>query len=232
MYLLLVIFGAIVLLVTLLLYRLYKEDKENRALIATVTDLNRGNNAEHNMILQLLKSGIAPTDIYHDLLLVSNNGRTAQIDIVCITQIGVLVIEVKDYSGWLYGSVHQNQWTQVLNYGKEKYKFYNPILQNKTHIDAIKQCAPDIAALPYHSIIVFDGDCDLKTSLALPTDTAVLHKVHLADYIQQLLKHTTIIPATDYDKLRTMLKEAEANATQPDLIKLHKERVRHAATQY
>lgn len=41
-------------------------------------------------------------------------------DIVVATpQGGLLAIEVKDCSGWLFGNEKQQYWTQVLNYGKK-----------------------------------------------------------------------------------------------------------------
>lgn len=58
----------------------------------------------------------------------------SQIDVVVATNVGIIVFEVKDYSGWIYGNGNQQKWTQVLSHGREKYRFYNPILQNRSHI--------------------------------------------------------------------------------------------------
>lgn len=75
---------------------------------------------------------------------------------------GLVAIEVKDYSGWLFGSERQRYWTQILNYGKEKYRFYNPIMQNAGHIKALKEQSAQFAQLPIYNIVLFDGDCTLK----------------------------------------------------------------------
>ena len=59
-------------------------------------------------------------------LIVSNNGNTTQIDHIVINPRGVFVIETKNYSGEIYGSENQREWTQVLAYGNVKNKLYNP----------------------------------------------------------------------------------------------------------
>ncbi len=38
---------------------------------------------------------------------------------------------------WKLG--YQKQWTQVLAFGLEKHRFYNPVIQNKTHIENLKR---------------------------------------------------------------------------------------------
>ena len=83
------------------------------------------------MVLKILKSGIKPTAIYHDLYLDNGNEKYSQIDLVVATKVGIVVFEVKEYSGWIFGNQNQRNWTQLLAYGKQKYYFYNPIFQNK-----------------------------------------------------------------------------------------------------
>ena len=105
---------------------LYKRHK-NRELIKSVTSLNRGTNSELNVILKLLKSGINSKTIFHDLIVKKENDKFSQVDIVIATTQGIIVIEVKDYSGWIFGNGNQTNWTQVMAFGKRKYRFYNPI---------------------------------------------------------------------------------------------------------
>lgn len=89
--------------------------------------------------------------VINDLTL-ANNGKTAQIDHVVINSNGVFIIETKNYSGTIYGSENQLEWTQVLAYGKVKNKFYNPLKQNATHVYCVSQI---IGNLPIHSFVVF-----------------------------------------------------------------------------
>lgn len=135
-----VLIGAITLIVIIgyILYVKAKNDarirQENIDLISKVTPIFRGTQSERLLILTLLKYGINSGAIFHDLYVYKPDGKTSQIDVVVATSVGIIVFEVKDYSGWIYGKGNQQKWTQVLSYGREKYRFYNPILQNKSHI--------------------------------------------------------------------------------------------------
>ncbi len=80
------------------------------------------------------------------------DGKSSQIDHIVINSRGIFVVETKNYSGNIYGSDEQYEWTQVFNYGKVKNKFYNPVKQNATHIYRIKQILSDF---PIYSVIVF-----------------------------------------------------------------------------
>lgn len=72
-------------------------------------------------------------------LMIVNEGKSSQIDHLVINRTGIFVIETKNYSGRIYGQEDQREWTQVLQYGKVKNKFYNPIMQNRTHIYALSK---------------------------------------------------------------------------------------------
>ena len=85
-------------------------------------------------------------------LIVSNNGNTTQIDHIVINPRGVFVIETKNYSGEIYGSENQREWTQVLAYGNVKNKLYNPLKQNATHVYNVKRI---VGNLPIYSLVVF-----------------------------------------------------------------------------
>ena len=61
----------------------------------------------------------------------------SQIDHVFICKRGLFVIETKNYSGRIYGNERQKYWTQVLAYGDEKNKLYNPLMQNTGHLKAV-----------------------------------------------------------------------------------------------
>ena len=128
----------IILWVVNIIIKFYKRKREreqlerDKELISSVTSLSRGTNSELFLILQLLNSGIPQVTIYHDLIIKKKNGEFSQIDLVLVTSEGIIVFEVKDFSGWIYGSGNNTNWTKVLSYGREKYKFYNPIKQTTT----------------------------------------------------------------------------------------------------
>ena len=68
----------------------------------------------------------------NDFVLMDEKGQSHQIDHIEIRENGIFCIETKNYSGWIFGSENQAQWTQTLY--NEKYKFANPIKQNNSHI--------------------------------------------------------------------------------------------------
>ena len=168
---LLIILGVFILLFILGLTRIHKKRKREKELISSVTSLNKGTNSELFLILQLLKSGISPVTIYHDLLIKKDNGEFSQIDLVLVTSEGIIVFEVKDYSGWIFGSGNNTNWTQVLSFGKRKYKFYNPIKQNNNHISELRKTLKQFENIPFFSVIVFFGDCELKEINYVPKGT-------------------------------------------------------------
>ena len=45
-------------------------------------------------------------------------GRTSEIDLLMIHEKGIFVFESKNYSGWIFGSADQLNWTQSLQNGK------------------------------------------------------------------------------------------------------------------
>ena len=85
--------------------------------------------------------------VINNLILRIEENKTSQIDHVVINKHGVFVIETKNYAGMIYGSENQLEWTQVLNYGKVKNHFYNPLKQNKTHIYHISKIISDYIAI-------------------------------------------------------------------------------------
>ena len=85
---------------------------------------------------------------------------TSEIDVLVVHKKGIYVIESKNYSGWIFGSENQQQWTQMLN-KNTKEKFYNPVKQNKTHIKALSEYL-QIEPSKMKSYIVFSERCELK----------------------------------------------------------------------
>lgn len=96
----------------------------------------------------------------NDALLPYKNG-TCQIDHMIISVHGIVVIETKTYSGWIYGSENAEYWTQSI-YGS-KTKFRNPIKQNWSHILALKDILCDYQEAKYYPIVVFVGSAELKS---------------------------------------------------------------------
>lgn len=88
-------------------------------------------------------------------------GKTTEIDLIMIHEKGIFVFESKNYSGWIFGSTDQLNWTQSLQNGY-KNKFYNPIRQNRTHIKALAEYL-ERPVSDFVSYIVFSERCTLKS---------------------------------------------------------------------
>ena len=87
---------------------------------------------------------------------------TTQIDHVIISRYGVFVVETKNMSGWIFGREDDPFWIKT-NRGN-KLKFQNPLHQNESHIRALSNVAR-IAPERMHSVVVFWGNCSLRTEM-------------------------------------------------------------------
>lgn len=202
------IFISIVFLIAFIL--IFNEIRE-RKLLETVTKSNRGTSTERDLVLSLLKHGIPAETIFHDLYLKKHNGNFCQIDLIIITEVGIIVFEVKDYSGWIFGAGHNSQWTQVLAYGKRKYRLYNPIIQNSKHINDLKKQLRQLESIPFYSIVVFYGNCVLKEINYVPNGTFLTKSNRVLEVVRTIMKNNNLASYIDKDEILQTLKEAVKN---------------------
>lgn len=216
---------GIILIIAIFLYA-YRWRK-NMALLRTVTDTRRGTRSERKLILNLLKHRIPPITIYHDLYVEHQREQYSQIDAVVVTRVGIIVFEVKDYSGWIFGRGYQNYWTQILAYGKEKHRFYNPILQNEGHINVLKKRLEGIADVPFYSVIVFYGNCTLRDISYLPDNTYVISADNTNLIVSKITENNP--PATYKDKWGVVntLRVAVDNGGNLEIVNRHIQNVRN-----
>lgn len=92
-------------------------------------------------------------DAVHDIVLVDKKGRRTQIDHVARMPGGLLVIETKNYSGWIFGQARDRNWTQKLR--RTTNRFLNPLIQNKQHIEAVELASPGVPVVGW---VVFTND--------------------------------------------------------------------------
>ncbi len=123
------------------------------------------------MVLKLLKGGINPKAIFHDLYIQKPRGEYTQVDVAA----GIIVFEVRDYSGWIFGNEYQKYWTQLLAYGKKKHRFYNPVMRNSGHIQAIRQCLLQNPGIPIYSVIVFFGNNEFKNVVCITNNIFIIY---------------------------------------------------------
>jgi len=109
------------------------------------------------------RRSLAPA-LYHicdDVMLPTDDGTT-QIDHIIVSPFGIFVVETKNWKGWLFGSEKQAQWTR--QYYRSKKKIQNPLRQNHKHVLTLAE-ETGLSREMFHSLIVFVGDCELKTEM-------------------------------------------------------------------
>lgn len=198
----------------------------DRNLLETVTKQNRGTKTERDLVLRLLKYGIPAQTIFHDLYVKKHNGNFSQIDLVVATKVGLIVFEVKDYSGWIFGAGHQSQWTQVLEYSNSKYRLYNPVLQNSKHINELKKKLRQFQSIPFYSIVVFYGNCRLKDISSIPNGTFVIKSNRLFEIMESIMKSNKLAPYTNKHEIVGVLKDAVKNGEDKEIQIQHIRTVR------
>lgn len=100
------------------------------------TYFNKGNYGEfllYRKVIRIFGKESVLTNIY----LEHKNTETTEIDVLAVSCKGIYVFEMKNYSGYIYGSQKDQYWTQVLNKWV-KNKFYNPLKQNYAHTKAVE----------------------------------------------------------------------------------------------
>lgn len=117
-------------------------------------------------------------------------GKTTEIDVVMIHEKGIFVFESKNYSGWIFGSTEQLNWTQCLQNG-EKNKFYNPIRQNRTHIKALAEYL-GMPISEFVSYIVFSERCTLKKVPEDSCNVVIVRRPNMLKKLRATLKATPL----------------------------------------
>ena len=170
---------AIVIVVAVVKY--YKYTKCTYYLITKNSPLqlyfDKGKLGEYMTYKRLQSAEQTGAKFLFNLYIPKGEDETTEIDVLMIHPKGMFVFESKNYSGWIFGSEHQRNWYQTLPQGKgksHKEVFYNPIMQNRTHIKHLKALLGD--EIPMHSIITFSERCTLKKVDVQSRDIQVINR--------------------------------------------------------
>lgn len=129
--------------------------------------------------------------ILTNVYLPKENGETTEVDLIYIHETGIYVLESKNYSGWIFGDEKSRNWMQTLKNGRKE-KFYNPIMQNNTHIKyLIKALKVDEKYIK--SIIVFSDRCTLKKIEVNSENVKVINRYNLNKTIGKLSESSSKI---------------------------------------
>lgn len=137
----------------------------------------RGNQGEANVAMRLNALPKSEYAVFNDLL-IQDVQYSSQIDHVVVSKYGIFVIETKNYKGWIYGGEYSEHWTQ--NIWGNKYQLYNPILQNKGHVKALKSYL-GISGFPFIPVVVFSSRAGIRVNVR---DNDVLYYSELTEFIK------------------------------------------------
>lgn len=141
------------------------------------------------MLMRLGFNLSLPKDVYrviNNVTIPDGRGGTTQIDHIVVSPYGVFVVETKHYKGWIFGGEHDRQWTQKIHGGHSQ-KFQNPLLQNYKHTECLRELL-GLSKEQVKSVIVFTGECTLKTRDKLPT-----HVTHPGSCVRYISSHRDIL---------------------------------------
>lgn len=152
-----------------------------------------------------------------------SDSQTSEIDVLLICSRGLFVFESKNFSGWIFGNQAHKNWTQTLPYGWRgdclKVRFYNPIMQNASHIRYLKRLLNE--RVPIHSVIVFSNSCTLKSITVTGDDVSVINRDALPSIVNQIWNKspTDLLTQTDIGNIY--------NTLYPYTQVSHEERAQH-----
>lgn len=176
------------LIIILLMLIVFFVIRKNRNKSYNKKKINKLGEIGESRVKRVLRDLSAEYYVFNDVYLLLND-TTIQIDHIIISKYGIFVIETKNYSGWIYGHDSSEYWIENM-YGK-KYKFYNPLKQNNSHIVCLKKLL-NISEEKFIPIVVFTGEAELKVK----TRKTVLYlgqlKTNILNYHKIIFENGTV----------------------------------------
>ena len=135
--------------------------------------------------------------------MVQDDQAAAQVDNLLLTQKALYVFEVKNYRGRIFGSPTQLHWTMTLltSYTKKtkrgkrvkkthlsKHRFYNPIMQNQTHIRKLTHVLEGTPTVPIINVVVFGSKADVSEVSSIKEVVSYRHLMRLIDQYEASLE--------------------------------------------
>lgn len=161
---------------------------------------NTGRYGEYLTYKHLKQFETSGAKFLFNIYIPKENGETTEIDVLMICKKGLFVFESKNYSGWIFGSENQKNWYQTLPAGRgrsHKEHFYNPIMQNRSHIKHLKSFLGE--QVPMRSIIVFSDRCTLKSVQICNKDISVINRYSVAPVVSGICNQIPNDLFTDKD---------------------------------
>lgn len=230
---------AIAIIVTIIRYCNYK--KTSYYLITKTSPIqlyfDKGRLGEYLTFKNLNSAEKNGAKFLFNIYIPKGEEETTEIDVLMIHAKGLFVFESKNYSGWIFGSENQKNWYQTLPQGRgrsHKESFFNPIMQNRTHIKHLKTLVGE--DVPIHSIITFSERCTLKkievksenvcvikrdnvydtvVGICAKRDTAALSNEQISEIYDKLYPYTQVSDAIKEQHIQTIEKKQASKEIQP-----------------
>ena len=187
--------------------------------------IQKGDEGERKLAL-ILKKNFGKDKVFANLYIEKRVNVFSQIDVVLLHPSGIIVFEVKNYSGWVLGDGKARMWTKILGYGNERFHFYNPVFQNEGHIRAIRSQLQDKDIdIPIYSVIVFDGECVLKNISNIPKNTYVIYLKDTVSFLRKFLKEHNKVKYDDVNIAKLFRKNVR-NSHKREIVKKHLKQVK------
>ncbi len=164
--------------------------------------------------------------IVKNLYVPKDDGDTTEIDVLYICRKGIVVIESKNYSGWIFGRERDQFWTATLRNG-EKNRFYNPVMQNWSHIRWLRKfLEAEGKEIPMFSVIAFSERCALKKIDVYSSNVYVINRNEMEKVLKMIWKKDDFFSEEDikrmYNKLNALSNVDERiKQTHIDTVKKH-----------
>lgn len=202
-------------------------------LLQWFSPLSKSERSEHDVANRLQHDSIIKDGgkVLSNLYIPKPSGETTEVDVLYITSKGLIVIEDKNYAGYIFGNEKYRNWTVTLYAGKtwfgikrvEKHKFYNPIWQNNTHISYLrKYLKSNIKAF---SLITFSNRSELKSVTYSSPNVYVCHHSKISSVLKDIWNDNPDVLTNEqiekiYDKLRP-LTNADEETRQKHITDIH-----------
>lgn len=124
---------------------------------------------------------VPENQILRNVYIPTEDGKTSEIDLLVVSKKGLLVFECKNYAGNVYGDAQRNKWIQYL--GKKKSFFYNPFMQNRSHIKHLKKYLEAYGDIPMIPMVTTITRGNWKVKNYGPEDYLLGYNSHLKEIL-------------------------------------------------
>ena len=99
----------------------------------------------------------------------------------------------------------------------QKEQFYNPVMQNAGHIQAIRQSLPQNPGIPIYSVIVFFGNSEFKNITCHANNTFIIYPHSIQRVISEILTQPNAVFGNKYE-IMDLFTKAVQNGNNPMIV--------------